>query len=98
MATLSLYLFVAGGLALAFAFACHVAYTTILAQSGVAVARRGLAPAGAAVGGGSATVTLGGSGVGRGQRVELELDPRCHERRLRHLGDVGGRHPRSASR
>jgi len=59
MATLSLYLFVAGGLALAFAFACHVAYTTILAQSDVAVAAgRGLAPAGAAVGGGSATVAL----------------------------------------
>ena len=37
MATMSLYLFVAGGLALAFAFACHVAYTTILAQSGVAL-------------------------------------------------------------
>jgi cytochrome c-type biogenesis protein CcsB len=66
VATLSLYLFVAGGLALAFAFACHVAYTTILAQSGVAVARRGLAPAGAVIGGGSATVTMGGSGSGVG--------------------------------
>ena len=65
MATLSLYLFVAGGLALAFAFACHVAYTTILAQSGVAVARRGLAPAGA-TGGGSATVVLGGPGGNAG--------------------------------
>ena len=61
MATLSLYLFVAGGLALAFAFVAHVAYTTILAQSGVAVARRGLAPAGAGIGAGSATVALGGS-------------------------------------
>jgi cytochrome c-type biogenesis protein CcsB len=65
MATLSLYLFVAGGLALAFAFACHVAYTTILAQSGVAIVRRGLAPAGAVTGGGgSATVAFGGSGAG----------------------------------
>jgi cytochrome c-type biogenesis protein CcsB len=61
MATLSLYLFVAGGLALTFAFASHVAYTTILAQSGVALARRGLAPAGAVGGGGSATVTFGTS-------------------------------------
>jgi len=61
MATLSLYLFVAGGLALAFAFACHVAYTTILAQSGMAVARRALTPAGAAIGGGSATMALGPS-------------------------------------
>jgi cytochrome c-type biogenesis protein CcsB len=65
MATMSLYLFVAGGLALAFAFACHVAYTTILAQSGVAVARRGLAPAGAAVGG-AATMTVSGSPAGVG--------------------------------
>ena len=66
MATLSLYLFVAGGLALAFAFVCHVAYSTILAQSGVAVARRGLGPAGAAVGGGTATVAVGSSGSGIG--------------------------------
>jgi cytochrome c-type biogenesis protein CcsB len=62
MATLSLYLFVAGGLALAFAFACHVVYTTILAQSGVAVARRRMAPAAAAIGGGTATVPFGGPG------------------------------------
>ncbi|HEY8198907.1 MAG TPA: c-type cytochrome biogenesis protein CcsB [Candidatus Limnocylindrales bacterium] len=61
MATMSLYLFVAGGLALAFAFACHVAYTTILAQSGVALPRRALSPVAATVGG-SATVTLGDSG------------------------------------
>ena len=63
MATLSLYAFVAGGLALVFAFACHVAYTTILARSGVAVARRRLAPAGVVVGaGGTATVAIGGPG------------------------------------
>ncbi|HEY8167913.1 MAG TPA: c-type cytochrome biogenesis protein CcsB [Candidatus Limnocylindrales bacterium] len=56
MATMSLYLFVVGGLALVFAFACHVAYTTILARSGVAVVRRGLTPAGALIGGGTTTV------------------------------------------
>jgi cytochrome c-type biogenesis protein CcsB len=72
VATLSLYLFVAGGLALAFAFACHVAYSTILAQSGVAVARRAMTPAGAGVGvgGGSTTVAVGGSGSGTGDRSD----------------------------
>ena len=65
MATMSLYLFVAGGLALAFAFACHVAYTTILAQSGVALPRRALSPVAATVGG-SATVTMGDSGSAPG--------------------------------
>ena len=70
MATLSLYLFVAGGLALAFAFACHVAYTTILAQSGMAIARRALTPAGAAIGGGSATMTLGPSSASGASRPE----------------------------
>jgi cytochrome c-type biogenesis protein CcsB len=62
MATMSLYLFVAGGLALVFAFACHVAYATILARSGVAVARRGMAAVGSSVSGGTATVALGGLG------------------------------------
>ncbi|MET1232061.1 MAG: hypothetical protein ABWY52_04325, partial [Candidatus Limnocylindrales bacterium] len=77
MATLSLYLFVAGGLALAFAFACHVAYSTILAQSGVAVARRAMTPAGAAVGvgGGSTTVAIGGSGRGMGDRSDQGAMP-----------------------
>ena len=58
MATLSLYLFVAGGLCLAFAFAAHVAHTTILAQARTVTARvGGLVGAGA---GGSGTIAVAG--------------------------------------
>jgi cytochrome c-type biogenesis protein CcsB len=55
MATMSLYLFVGGGLSLAFAFAFHVVYATLLAQARpgmatVRTARLGLAAAGAGSG------------------------------------------------
>jgi len=53
MATMSLYLFVAGGLSLLFAFAMHVAHATILAAARATPARL----AGAGADGGSITVS-----------------------------------------
>jgi cytochrome c-type biogenesis protein CcsB len=50
MATMSLYLFVAGGLSLLFAFALHVAHATILAQASGALVRPRLAGVGAGTG------------------------------------------------
>ena len=61
MAQMSLYLFVAGGLSLLFAFAFHIVYATLLAQSRrgtVSVGSAGLRLAGAVSGGGSVDLDL----------------------------------------
>lgn len=60
MAQMSLYLFTMGGLCLLFAFAFHVAHTTLLAQARGGVAALRLSPAAATVGGGQATIGLAG--------------------------------------